>query len=133
MTNPNDRLLRLTLRANASFSMLCAVVAVIGSAALANALGIPDPAFLLVLALNLGVFAAFLVWLSTRERIAPALGWAVVVADALWVAGTIPMVTGSLLTQTGNTVAVLVAAFVGLWAVLQALGIRRMTAAPEPA
>ena len=133
MTNPNDRLLRLTLRANASFSMLCAVVAVIGSAALANALGIPDPAFLLVLALNLGVFAAFLIWLSTRERIAPALGWAVVVADALWVAGTIPMVTGSLLTQTGNSVAVLVAAFVGLWAVLQALGIRRMTAAPEPA
>ncbi len=124
---PNDRLLRLALRANASFSSACAIAALIGGSSLANALAIPDPAFLPALAVNLLVFAGFLVWLSTCIVISPALGWGVVVADALWVVGTIPIVAGDVLNGTGDMVALLVAAFVALWAVLQAAGIRRMT------
>lgn len=131
--NANDRLLRLTLRANATFSTMCAVTALIGAGRLASALGIPDPAFLPVLAVNLLVFAGFLVWLSVREVISPALGWAVVVADVLWVLGTVPIVSGEILSATGDAVAIGVAAFVALWAALQALGIRKMTASPAPA
>jgi hypothetical protein len=127
--NRNDRWLRLALRANATFSTACAVSALIGGAGLANALAIPDPAFLPVLAVNLLVFAGFLVWLSTRPKISALLGWGVVVADALWVIGTIPIVTGGVLNATGNTVALAIAGFVALWAILQAIGIRKMDAA----
>ncbi len=127
--NSNDRLLRLALRCNATFSTLCALAALVGGSRLATTLGIPDPTFLPVLAVNLAVFAGFLVWLSTRDRIAPALGWGVVAADLFWVLGTVPAVSADLLTSTGDRAAIAVAAFVGLWAALQAMGLRRMSAA----
>ena len=132
IAKPNDRLLRLALRANAIFSTTCALIALLGSGSLSGILGIPEPTFLPVLSGNLLVFAAFLVWLSMRELIPAGVGWGVVVADALWVVGTIPIVAGDVLTATGDTVAVLVAAFIAIWTVLQALGIRRMTLPPEP-
>jgi len=128
MTHPDDRLLRIALRANATFSTGCALVAGLGGAPLAAALGIPAPAFLPGLALNLLGFAAFLAWFSTRERMAPAIGWTVVVLDLLWVVGTLPVVAGGTLTRTGNAVALAVAAVVGLWAGLQAAGLRRIAA-----
>ena len=131
--NPSDRFLRLALRANASFSIACALAAGLGLDTLASALGISEPVLLPTLALNLLVFAGFLVWLSLRDAVAAALAWGVVAADGLWVVGTVPLVASDQLNATGDAVAIAVAAFVSLWAVLQALGIRRMTVAPEPA
>ena len=131
--NSNDRFLRLALRANATFSSACAIAAAIGLDALATTLGISDAVVLPTLALNLLVFAVFLVWLSRRDVVPPALAWGVVAADGLWVVATIPLLASDLLSPTGDAVAAIVAAFVTLWAVLQALGIRRMTVAPEPA
>lgn len=127
----DDRLLRLALRLNATFSGICAAASLIAAAPLAGALGISDPAVLLGLGFNLAVFAAFLIWLSVRSRIAPGLVWAVIVADALWVVGTIPIVAGDLLTPLGDGVATGVALAVGAWAVLQTVGLRRALASQE--
>lgn len=120
--------LRMAFRINATFSFLCAAVALFGGADLAETLGITDPSFLPVLAASLAVFAAFLVWLSFRPVISPALGWGVVAADVAWVVGTAPVVLAEILTSVGDQVAVGVAICVGLCAVLQAVGLRRMQA-----
>ena len=121
----NDRLLRLALRGNAAFSTTCATAALVQSAPLANALGIPEPEVLVGLGINLLVFAAFLVWLSLRPVISPANGWGVVAADALWVIGTVPIVAGGSLTSLGDTVAAVVALCVGSLAILQSIGLIR--------
>ena len=131
---PDDKLLRLALRLNATFSATCALVCLLGAAPLAHRIGVSEPAVLVSLGANLAVFAAFLVWLSTRARIAPALVWTVIAADLLWVVGTVPLVAGDFLSPFGDGVAAFVAFAVAAWAALQTLGLRRSQAgASQPA
>ena len=125
---PDDRLLRLALRLNAAFSSLCAAVCLFAAGPLASRIGVADPAVLVSLGANLAVFAAFLVWLSRRPRIAAGWVWPVIVADALWVVGTVPLVAGDFLSPLGDGVASFVALAVATWAALQTLGLRRAQA-----
>ena len=128
-----DRLLRIALRCNAAFSTVCAAVALLFAEPLAATFGLPGAAALQGLGVQLLVFALFLVWLAARPRIPTGLALAVIVADLLWVAGTVPVVWGDLLTRTGDWVALGVADVVALFAVLQMFGLRRVRAAPAPA
>ena len=131
---PDDKLLRLALRLNATFSAACGLLCLVAAAPLASRLGVPDSAILVGLGANLAIFAAFLVWLSTRVRIAPALVWAVIVADVLWVIGTVPLVAGENLSPFGDGAATFVALAVATWATLQTVGLRRAQAkAPRTA
>jgi len=122
--NPDDRLLRYSLRGNAAFSTVCGITGLLAANSLGAALGIP-PVQLTSLGVQLLIFAAALVWLSSRPVIRPGLAMAVVVADALWVVGTVPVLVSGLLTPAGNWTAFAVANVVALFAVLQLLGIRR--------
>jgi len=122
----SDRLLRLALRGNAGFSSLCAGLCLLAAKPIAATMGIPDPTWLYGLGVQLLVFGAFLVWLSTRPRIAPAIAWGVVVADIAWVVGTLPLVVADLLTTRGIWIALGIADAVALFAIIQAVGVRRM-------
>jgi hypothetical protein len=122
----SDRLLRLALRGNAAFSTTCALIGLIASAPLASALGVPNAGVLVGLAAQLLVFAAFLVWLSRRPQIHPAVALGVILADVAWVVGTVPVVAGGTLTTAGVWTALAVADVVALFAVLQGVGLRRM-------
>ena len=122
----NDRLLRYSLRGNALFSTGCGLAALALAQPLAEALGIPDPRTLTSLGAQLLVFAALLVWLAPRAGIRPAFALAVIAADVLWVVGTIPVVYAGGLTPAGNWTAIAIAEVVGLFAILQYLGLRRM-------
>lgn len=122
----SDRLLRLALRGNASFSSFCGLISLIAAKPIAVEMGIPDPGWLYGLGVQLLVFAAFLAWLSTRPRIAPAIAWGVVAADLAWVLGTLPLVAADWLTTSGVWIALGIAEAVALFAIIQALGVRRM-------
>ena len=122
----NDRLLRLALRGNAAFSATSGLISLVAAAPLAAGLGVPDPMVLTSLGAQLLVFAAFLVWLSTRERIHPGVTMGVIVADAAWVVGTVPLLAAGILTTLGVWTALGVADVVALFAVLQWIGLRRM-------
>ncbi len=122
----DDRLLRRSLRGNAAFSTLCGLTSLLAASSLAPALGIPEPLQLASLGAQLLVFAGLLVWLASRPAIRPGLALAVVAADLLWVIGTVPLLVAGILTPLGSWTAFAVANVVGLFAVLQYLGVRRM-------
>jgi hypothetical protein len=123
----NDTFLRIALRGNAAFSTLSGVAALAFAGALAPWLGVPDAApWLRALGVGLLGFAACLVWLASRAEIPPVTAWGVVMADLAWVAGTVPLVAIELLSRPGDWLAVGIADFVLLFAVLQAVGIRRL-------
>ena len=125
MNRPNDRLLRISLRANAAFSATCGAALLAAPAALAGVLGVAPPILISSLGAQLLLFAGLLVLLASRPSIRLALAMAVVLADLFWVAGTVPLVAGGVLSQTGNWVALAIADVVLLFAILQFVGIRR--------
>lgn len=124
--NPNDRLLRIALRGNAAFSATSGLVSLVAAGSLATLLGVPEAQVLTALGAQLLVFAAFLVWLSTRERIHPGLAMAVIAADVAWVIGTVPVVAADFLTTVGVWTVLGIADVVAVFAALQWFGLRRM-------
>lgn len=133
MNRPGDFLLRWSLRGNAAFSTLCALVSLAAAAPLAASLGLPGAPALYSLGAQLMVFAALLVWLASRPVIRAWLALLVVAADALWVVGTVPVVLSDELTRTGDVTATAIALVVATFGVLQLMGVLRMRAAPVPA
>ena len=125
---PDDRLLRYSLRGNAVFSSASGLALIAAAGPLARIMGVPGSVSLPGLGVQLLVFAGLLLWLASREAIRPALAMAVVVADGLWVAGTVPVLLAGVLTPAGGWIAFALANAVALLAVLQYLGIRRMGA-----
>jgi len=126
MSQPNDRLLRYSLRGNAAFSTLSGLASLAFAGPLTSALGMEPPLALQVLGAQLLGFAVLLVWLASRPLIRPAFAWAVIAADLLWVAGTLPVVMSGQLTSAGNWTALMIADLVALFALLQYLGVRRV-------
>ncbi|MDD5035536.1 MAG: SRPBCC family protein [Methylococcaceae bacterium] len=81
--------LRLALSANAIFSFSCAVLMLLRPALVGEWLGIQVPLILQLVGIGLVVFAAELIYLSTRQRLATWLALLVSAADFMWVAGSI--------------------------------------------
>jgi hypothetical protein len=126
-TLSTDRLLRTALRANAGFSGLCGITALLAAGSLASALGIQEKSILPVQGVSLVFFSGLLVWLATRRTIKPALALAIVVMDLLWVLTTAaPLLLSGWLTALGTEVMIVLASIVLSFAALQYLGIRRM-------
>ena len=123
---PSDRLLRYSLRGNAAFSTASGLALIAAAGPLARITGVPGTLSLPGLGVQLLGFAGLLLWLASREAIRPALAMAVVVADGLWVAGTVPLLLAGVLTPAGSWIAFAIANAVALLGVLQYLGIRRM-------
>jgi len=126
MSQPNDRLLRYSLRGNAAFSTLSGLASLVFATPLASALGSSPPLPLQIIGAQLLGFAALLVWLASRPVIRPGFVWAVIAADLLWVVGTIPLVMSGQLTSAGNWTAGMIADVVALFALLQYLGVHRV-------
>lgn len=121
-------LLRLALGGNAAFSTLSAVIFLVASQPIASFLGLLPGKQVVVLGIQLGVFAAWLAWLSTRPAIPRWQVWLIIALDALWVAGSFQLVLASPpgLTVGGKWAIGMVADVVALLALLQFLGLRRL-------
>ena len=76
---------------------------------------------------NLVIFAGLLLWLASRDEISPGLALAVVAADGLWVLGSWIAMSAGMVTGQGWWTVGIVADVVLLLAILQYVGVRRIT------
>jgi len=123
-----SRLLRRVLLGNAAFSTTTGVICLLDGATLTQIFNIPDPLLLPGLGVQLLVFAAFIVWVATRQKMSLTLAWTIIALDFGWVVGSaalLPFVT-DILTTTGTTAMILIAAGVGAFAAGQVAGVRRL-------
>lgn len=120
------QLLRRTLLASATFSILTgAVVAIVGSTLLAE-LGLPEIVPAEVSGLMLIFFGLFVGWSATRIVMPVATIWLIVGLDAGWVLGSVLLSLLLSLPAIGNTVVLVIAVAVLIFAILQITGLRRI-------
>ena len=135
MSNRNDpsRLLRYSLRANATFSMLSGGLFVATAGSLAAFLGLTEARQVGGLGANLIVFAILLLVLAAQRSIRLGLAGCVVAADVVWVVASAGVIVAGPLAAGANAAVALVASVVLLFAILQYAGIRRLRAVdPRP-
>jgi hypothetical protein len=124
------RFLRRSLRANASFSALTGAFFTLAGSQLAAFLAVEPPLLVTAVGVNLMGFAAALFVLASRTRLSATLATIVVALDVGWVLGTVALVYGDVLSRAGATAALGIANVVLAFAVLQAIGVRRLGGAP---
>lgn len=124
----NTTFIRNVLKANALFSGLSGIAFLVGAKPITLFLGLTNPLILTVTGVLLLLFAGDLFFLATRKNVAPKFVVAVIVADALWVAGSIALLATNLvpLTIGGKWAVGIVAAIVALFADCQYFGLRKM-------
>ncbi len=129
-STPKTGPLRTALRANTVFSLLSGLVFTLDSAALANLTGIQPPLVFILVGLPLAVYGLLLWMLASQSELNPNLIRGVIIADAIWVAGSIVLLLSGWLplTAAGKWLVALLADAVAVLAVLQYLGLRRAMA-----
>jgi len=127
-TSDPQSLLRWSLRGNALFSTLSGIAFTAFGSAMARTIGLAVPMILPAIGLGLLGFAAYLLFVASRDEISLSRTWSIIAGDLAWVVGTIPVVAAGLLNQTGVIAAIAIAEVVLGFAALQYLGLRRARA-----
>jgi hypothetical protein len=120
-------LLKYAVRGNALFCGVGGATFIILAGWLSDLSGLrPTLAFSLTGAILVG-YAFVLLWLSNQAAIPNLAAWLVIAADVAWVLGSVLLlIAGQMpLTQTGKWLITGTADVVGLFAVVQYLGLRR--------
>ena len=134
-TPTKDSLLRKSLRANAVFSSLCAIVLLVGFGPLSALLGGVEAVPLLVTGGVLALYALDL-WRTARLEVLPR-GKVIyfLVMDVLWVVGSAVLVWGVALpfTTAGRWLVIGVADVVAIFAGVQGIGLRRANQSTDAA
>lgn len=122
-----SRLLHRALRGNAVFSSVSGLSLAAGTAVLTPWLGLPSPWIPAVIGVGLIGFAAYVWRTAVPDRPSPAAVRFIVASDAAWVLGTVLLLAlaPTWLSEPGRWAAIAVADLVLVFAVLQALGLRR--------
>ena len=125
----NESLLRKSLMANAVFSTICGLALIFASGALATLIGAVGATELIVIGVVLLFFVADLVRTALGEAIPRSRIYYFIAMDVLWVIGSAVVLWGFSVpfTAAGRWIILLVADVVGLFAILQYLGLRRFT------
>ena len=125
----NSNLLRKALQGNALFSGLSGLASFFAAQWLAQFTGIHEPLVFVVLGVILIVFAVDLAWLASRESPDRRLVWVVILLDVAWVAGSAAILMTDLvpLTVSGRWAIALLAEVVAVFALLQYIGLRRLS------
>jgi hypothetical protein len=121
-------LLQRALQANGIFCAASGAILVVAAPWLARVLGIPWPPAITVTGLMLLPYGLLLWRQARRTGQLPALGRVAIILDGLWVAGSVALLLGGWLplTTAGKWAIALLADVVGLFAVVQVVGLRRM-------
>ena len=124
---PDSTFLRRVLALDAISSAAMGVLLLLALTPLTGLLGLPRP-LLLWAGLSLLPFAALVGWLATRELPPRAAVWAVVVLNAFWAVDSLLLLLAGWVEPTllGAVFVVFQALVVGLFAVLQLTGLRRI-------
>jgi hypothetical protein len=128
LTQSNNKLLRNALRANAVFSGISGVLAMLDANLLVDFMGTGTSFIYIALGVNLVIYALLLFYYAAQSTVDMRFAWFAVIADALWVAGSaIILMTNMLDISVGGKWLVLILADVVLmFAIAQYIGIRRM-------
>jgi hypothetical protein len=124
MRNENSSLLRRALIGNGLFSITSGLIAVVLAAQVADLIGVNQ---IVMLAVGIGVvgFGIAILISARRHPINLVEARLTVVADVSWViAAAVIIVIPSLLTTEGNLLLGAISVVVGLFAILQTVGIR---------
>ena len=135
-TKEAQQLLKRALLANASFSTISGLVLVFGQRWVVRLLGLSETTNLMSMGIGLLVFAVILMLFSRKNPIKLGDAWIAVIMDAVWVAGSYPLLFVMPFSTSGKWVVAIVAEVVTAFALLQWLGIRRIrngTIVSEPA
>ena len=123
-------LLRRAVLADAIISGAMALLLAVGAPFLAALLHLPE-ALLRESGLCLIVYTALVGWLGSRAAMPAAAVWAVILANAAWVLGSVALLVSGTVSPNwlGDAFVVLQAIVVGVFAELQYIGLRRSAAA----
>lgn len=121
--------LRWVLSIDAATCVATGLLAMIGSSALEQFLGLPTE-LLRYAGFSLLPFAAFLVYLATRETFSRSMVWAVILLNALWTADSLLLLLTGWVDPTGLGYVFVIAQALGvaMLAGLEYLGLRKSTA-----
>ena len=128
-----QNLLRRALRGNALFSMISGALILAINRALVQFLGLPNNASLTPLGIGLLGYAAWLLWNARREKISIVDAWIAVILDMVWVVGSYALLFAVRFSSGGKWAVVFVAELVFLFAVMQWLGLRRVSRSSQAA
>jgi hypothetical protein len=122
-----DQLLRRVLMVNAAFTTLCALALLLFSSSVVTFMGVVTPLHLLVLGGVLLFYAVDLGRTAFGQQIPSGRIYYFIAMDVLWVAGSACLLWGIELgfTEAGRWAILLVADVIGLFALLQGIGVRR--------
>ena len=122
-----QNLLRRALQGNALFSAVSGALFLVMNRTLLQFLGLPDSASLTPLGIGLLGYAAWLLWNARREKIRILEGWIAVILDLAWMVGSYALLFAVKFSSGGKWAVVAVAELVFLFAVMQWLGLRRVS------
>ena len=125
----NESFLRKTLMANAIFTTLCGLAFVFASGALSALIGAVGGTELVVIGTILLLYAADLARTAFGQTIPQGRVYYFIAMDVLWVIGSAVVLWGFAVpfTSAGRWIILLIADVVGLFGVLQYLGLRRLS------
>ena len=125
--SPDETLLRYSLTGNGVFSVLTGAIALVFSTPLGAYMGVP-PLVLSVVGVGVAVFGGTVYVVSRRNPINRRLALTVI-ADIVWVLGAVVLigVFPETMTSEGAALLAVVSGVVGLFAVLQSVGLRSST------
>lgn len=118
--------LRRVLLVDAATSGAAGLVLALGAGPLAGLLGVPE-GLLRAAGVVLLPFAAFVLWIGTREAVPRRAVWAVILANGLWALDCLALLLSGRIAPTGLGLGVIAAQAlaVALLAELQYVGLRR--------
>ncbi|MCP4440639.1 MAG: hypothetical protein GY810_16965 [Aureispira sp.] len=121
----NAKFLKNALLGNALFSIVSGLLIVIESNYLQELFGITFPFWLI--GAGLLPFAAWILWIVRQEKIDQKQTKAVILADIMWVGGSIALLLMNLgITNIGNWIIGGLAIVVADFALLQSIGLRKI-------
>jgi hypothetical protein len=125
---PITKFLRLIFLADAATCLATGLLMAFGAAMLEQLLGLP-PQLLFYAGIGLLPFAAFLIYLATRENLSPAAVWTVIILNVLWTADSFLILLSGWVAPTtlGYAFVVFQACGVAILAALEYFGLRRST------
>jgi len=123
--SPDETLLRYSLTGNGVFSIVTGAIALVFSTPLGAYMGVP-PLVLSVVGGGVAVFGGTVYVVSRRNPINRRLAALTVIADIVWVLGAVVLigVFPETVTSEGAALLAVVSGVVGLFAVLQSVGLR---------
>ena len=125
---PITKFLRLVFLADAATCLATGLLITLGASLLEQSLGLPMQ-LLFYAGIGLFTFAAFLIYLATRENLSPAAVWTVIILNVLWTADSFLILLSGWVAPTtlGYGFVVFQACGVAAFAALEYFGLRQST------